>query len=136
MVGILISTIPSMYLFIFTGFWHPPGKNPVPTARELSETMGTSERNTVSERMIKIIFFFTFGFCWHLAGIDTPVQIHTTSNTRQKKAREEEGGVKLEHDTCGEIPAEPLHFIQVFLFSQASLTGITPLQKSTDDKKS
>lgn len=58
MVGILISTIPSMYLFIFTGFWHPPGKNPVPKARELSETMGTSERNTDSERMIKLLFFF------------------------------------------------------------------------------
>lgn len=134
MVGILIFTIPSMYLFIFTGFWHPPGKNPVPRARHLSETMGTSERNTDSERMINF-FFFRFGFCWHLAGMDTHIQIHT-SNTRQGKAREEEEGVKLEHDTCGEIPTDPLCFIQVFLFSQASLTGITPLQRSTGDKKS
>lgn len=132
MVGILISTIPSMYLFIFTGFWHPPGKNPVPTARELS---GTSEGNTDSERMINL-FLFRFGFCWHLAGMDTHIQIHTTSNTRQEKAREEEEGVKVERNTCGEIPTDPLHFIHVFLFSQASLTGITPLQRSTGDKKS
>lgn len=63
MVGILISTIPSMYLFIFTGFWHPAGKNPVPTARELSETIGTSERNMDSERMIKsTIYLLLFGF--------------------------------------------------------------------------
>lgn len=61
MVGILISTIPSMYLFIFTVFWHPPGKNPVPKARELSETMETSERSTDSERMIKLIFFLNLG---------------------------------------------------------------------------
>lgn len=68
MVGILIPTIPSMYLFIFTGFWHPPGKNPVPMARELSETMGTSGRSTDSERMIKLTFFliwFLLASSWH-----------------------------------------------------------------------
>lgn len=81
MVGILISTIPSMYLFIFTGFWHPPGKNPVPTARERSETMGTSERNTGSERIVKLTFFFFL--IWFLLASSWHGHTHTDTHTQQ-----------------------------------------------------
>lgn len=125
-----------MYLFIFTGFWHPAGKNPALTATELSETIGTSERNTDRKNdQISNFFFiwFLLASSWHG---HTHTDTHTLSNTRQEKAREEEEGVKLEHNTWGEIPTDPLHFIQVFLFSQALLTGIIPLQNSTEDKKS
>jgi len=89
MVGILISTIPSMYLFIFTGFWHPAGKNPVPKAGELSETIGTSEKNTDRERMIILtIFFFLCGFCWHLAGTDAHIDDTHTHQVIQGKKKQ------------------------------------------------
>lgn len=133
MVGILISTIPSMYLFIFTGFWYPAGKTPVLTARELSETIGTSERNTDRERIIRLTIFyiwFLLASSWHG---HTHRYKHTSSNIRQEKAREEEEGVKLERNTGRKIPIDPLCFIQVFLFSQVSLTGIIPLQRSIEE---
>lgn len=123
MVGILISELPSMYLFSFTLFWHPAGKNPVPTARELSETIGTSERNTDSERMIKLTFFslirFLLACSWQG---HTRVDIHTPQVIQGKKKLKKRNTERI-WNTIHSEKSQQIHYILFKFFCFPSLSN-------------